>query len=87
MSRVAVMMCCVLTAATAAFAVERIPLTVTNRADVDRSGELAAGGVPLPRGAFKSMDNFLVVDRNDTPLPTQFTILNRWPADQSIRWI
>jgi hypothetical protein len=71
----------------AATAAITVPLTVTERAHVARSEELAAGGVPLPRGAAKDTKDFGVLDADGKPAPAQFTVLNRWPDDGSIRWM
>jgi len=79
-------MCAVLTSAAAAAALE-VPLTVTNRSNSPRDQELAAGGVPLPVGALKDEDQFRVVDTAGKYVPAQFTVLNRWPTDKSIRWV
>ncbi|MGQ9662854.1 MAG: exo-rhamnogalacturonan lyase family protein [Kiritimatiellia bacterium] len=64
-----------------------IPLTVTNRGTLPSRGELARGGVPMPLGKLKSTENMQVLDAERKAVPTQFTVLNRWPADGSIRWV
>ena len=63
----------------------RIRLSVTNRSPMPRDRELASGGVPLPMGAEHDPAGFRVVDSAGLVLPAQFTVLNRWPADKSIR--
>jgi len=65
----------------------RIRLSVTNRGPMPRDRELASGGVPLPMGAEHDPAGFRVVDSAGLVLPAQFTVLNRWPADKSIRWV
>jgi len=72
---------------TAAAGAISVPLTVAERAGVARTGEIAAGGVPMPRGAVKDTSSFAVVDGTGTPVPAQFTVLNRWPSDGSVRWM
>ena len=64
-----------------------IPLTVTNRSALPRDWELAAGGVPLPLGAERDTRRFRITDTTGAVGPAQFTVLNRWPADGSIRWV
>lgn len=64
-----------------------VPLTVTNRSALAREHELAAGGVPLPIGALRDTSTLRVADAAGKPVPAQFTVLNRWPADESIRWV
>ena len=64
-----------------------VSLTVTERAQVERTGELAAGGVPLPRGAVKDVNSFVVMNAQGKAIPAQFTVLNRWPSDASVRWM
>ena len=64
-----------------------VPLAVTERAHVARTGELAAGGVPMPQGAVKDASGFCVVDEKDQPIPAQFDVLSRWPGDGSVRWM
>ena len=64
-----------------------VPLTVTNRSDLPRDTELAAGGVPLPIGALKDESQLRLVDAAGKHVPAQFTVLNRWPVDKSIRWV
>jgi hypothetical protein len=63
-----------------------VPLTVTNRGKA-RRWELAGGGVPLPIGAEKTTQGFRLFGADGKPVPAQFTVLNRWPADKSIRWV
>jgi hypothetical protein len=64
-----------------------IPLTVTNRSDLARDRELASGGVPLPMGTLNDTSTLRVVNAAGKHVPAQFTVLNRWPADGSIRWV
>jgi len=77
----------VLLLTTAANAAISVPLTVAERAGVTRTGEIAAGGVPLPRGAVNDTKAFGVVDTSGKAVPAQFTVLNRWPSDGSVRWM
>ena len=64
-----------------------VALTVTEEAGLRRQEEIAAGGVPFPRGAVKDATSFGVLDENGKPVPAQFTVLGRWPSDGSIRWM
>ncbi|MFO7898465.1 MAG: sugar-binding protein [Planctomycetota bacterium] len=77
---------CLLVCTMTASALE-VPLAVTNRSKLPRDAELAAGGVPLPIGALKDASTLRVADSTGQPAPAQFTVLNRWPADGSIRWV
>ena len=79
-------MCSLLSAATAAAALE-VPMSVTNRTDWPRHHEFASGGVPLPMGALKDETQLRVVDVAGKYVPAQFTVLNHWPGDGSIRWV
>ncbi len=64
-----------------------VPLTVTNRSELPRGMEIAEGGVPLPLGALRDVRALRVLDSAGRPVPAQFTVLNRWPTDGSIRWV
>jgi PcRGLX-like protein central beta sandwich domain/Carbohydrate family 9 binding domain-like len=63
-----------------------VPLTVSNRGPADRT-ELAAGGIPLPLSALKDTKTLRVLNAEGKCVPAQFTVLNRWPSDKSLRWV
>ena len=63
-----------------------VPLTASNRTPYERA-ELAAGGVPLPMGLAADAKRLRILDAGGAAVPAQFTVLNRWPADKSIRWV
>ncbi|MCX7590476.1 MAG: hypothetical protein N2255_02500, partial [Kiritimatiellae bacterium] len=64
-----------------------VPLSVSNRSSFPSRGELARGGVPMPLGKLKDAGTLRLLDAEGKPVPTQFTVLNRWPSDGSIRWV
>lgn len=63
-----------------------IPLTITERAGVGRSGEGVHSGVPLAPGAAMSPDELQLVDAAGQAAPAQFETLSRW-EDGSLRWV
>ncbi len=62
-----------------------VALSVANRSKSER-WDLAAGGVPMPMGAEKDTAAWRLFDAAGKGVPAQFTVLNRWPGDKSIRW-
>jgi hypothetical protein len=62
-----------------------IPLTVTERAGVDRVDNHVYGGVPLPEGTYKEVDKFVLVDAAGKVVPAQFVVRERWLKDDSVR--
>ncbi len=79
----AVTACLASFAATAA-ALE-VGLTVPERAGLDRVDNHVSGGVPLPEGAYKDVDKFVLVDADGKAVPAQFVVRERWPKDDSVR--
>ncbi|HOX05762.1 MAG TPA: hypothetical protein PK280_05125 [Planctomycetota bacterium] len=62
-----------------------VPLTVAERAGVDRVDNHVYGGVPLPEGAAKDVDKFVLVDAAGKAVPAQFVVRERWLKDDSVR--
>ena len=66
-----------------------LPLTVSERSGVDRSGVVVTSGVPFPPGFLKDPGRLVILDRTGRPVPTQVSVMSRWwkPAhDDSVRW-
>ncbi|MHB9109666.1 MAG: exo-rhamnogalacturonan lyase family protein [Armatimonadota bacterium] len=63
-----------------------IPVTITERAGVGRSGEGVHSGIPLAPGTVHSLDELQLVDVQGQPVPAQFEALSRW-QDGSLRWV
>ncbi|MDD4889259.1 MAG: hypothetical protein PHU85_04960 [Phycisphaerae bacterium] len=72
---------------TGAFALE-IPVTVTERAGVDRVDNQVSGGIPLPEGAYKDVEKFGLYRADGTGEPAaQFVVRERWLKDDSVRFM
>ncbi len=69
---------------TAALALE-IPLTVTERAGLDRVDNHVSGGVPLPEGAAKEPGAFGLFTADGKAVLADFVVRERWLKDDSIR--
>jgi len=65
----------------------RVPLTVTERAGVERFDEPVTGGVPLPEGLLEDPAKLALVGPDGKPVPAQFTVANRWYPGKSIKWV
>jgi hypothetical protein len=63
-----------------------IPVSVTERVGVRRSGEGVHSGIPLARSAVQSLDELELVDEQGHAVPAQFETLSLWP-DGSQRWV
>ncbi|MFQ5646065.1 MAG: fibronectin type III domain-containing protein [bacterium] len=67
-----------------------IPLTITERADVDRLNEPVTTGVPLPEGAVRETSGgkipLKLLDERGKEVPAQFKVTSRWP-DKTVRWL
>jgi len=63
-----------------------IPVTITERAGVGRSGEGVHSGIPLAAGTVKSLDELQLVDERGQAVPAQFETLSKW-QDGSLRWV
>ena len=64
---------------------ERVSLTIHNRAGFPRREEPVTTGVPLPMGAVRDSSCLVLTDANGERA-AQFTPLCRWP-DGSIKWV
>ncbi len=64
-----------------------VPLTLTERAGLDRVAEPVTGGVPLPVGLVEDIDMLTVLDPAGRPIPAQFTVATRWYPGRSIKWV
>ncbi len=69
----------------------RLKLSVENRTSVDRINESLTSGVPLKQGLIFAEPvtgriPLKITDSNGKQIPTQFTVLSRWP-DESISWV
>jgi len=77
----------------AAFGPEGLLLTVRETAGVARRGEVARGGVPMPRDLnLSDPSGFVLVDGGGNPVPAEFRVLARWnagrdAADAPIQWL
>jgi len=63
-----------------------IPLSVTERAGIARTGEGIHSGIPLAKGVVTSLDTLELVDDQGAVVPVQFESLSLWP-DGSQRWV
>ena len=61
-----------------------IAFTVDNPGRI-RGKRIVRAAIPFPKGKFKNAADFGVFD-GARQFPSEITILNRWPADQSLRW-
>jgi len=64
-----------------------VPLTVRETAGVDRHQWPIRAGVPLPKGAVKSVEKLQVLDTQGRFVPALFAVANRWWEDGSIQWL
>ena len=70
-----------------------IPLSITDYAGTDRTGEPVSSGIPLPQDAnISSVDSLQVTDGDNNPIPAQFRILSRWHGTldetaRPIKWV
>lgn len=65
----------------------KIPLTLVERYGESRVDEPVTSGVPLPEGAYQSVEKLRLVDFNGNEIPCQITPLVRWYRDGSLRWV
>ncbi|MFW6158725.1 MAG: hypothetical protein ACOC8E_05145, partial [Planctomycetota bacterium] len=63
-----------------------IELTVTEDAGVARVNEPVTFGVPFPKGMLKDVDDLALKSSDGRLFRAAFTVTNRWPGDQSVRW-
>ena len=64
-----------------------VPLTVRETAGVDRHQWPIRAGVPLPKGAVKSVEKLQILDTQGRFVPALFAVANRWWEDGSIQWV
>ena len=64
-----------------------IPLTVVERAGVERVNEPVTFGVPLPDGAVKAVGEMGLYDAEGKPVPSQMTVANKWWHSDTIKWL
>ncbi len=63
-----------------------VALTMIERAGHDRVNEPVRIGVPLPKGAVKSVEKMTLFDADGSAVPCQFTPVCRWVGDESVKW-
>jgi len=87
MSKSILTACAALVLASSAGALE-IPLTVVERAGLDRAANHVNSGVPLPLGAYKDVKKFELVTADGRGIwGVQFVVRERWLKDDSIRFM
>lgn len=64
-----------------------VALTMVERAGHDRVNEPVRVGVPLPKGAVKSVEKMTLFDADGSAVPCQFTPVCRWLGDESVKWV
>ena len=64
-----------------------VPLTVTERAGMERIDEPVTSGVPLPEGLVEDTGKLVLLDPGGKAVPTQFTAATRWYPGKSIKWV
>lgn len=64
-----------------------VALTVRDTAGIDRHQWPIRAGVPLPKGAVKSVEKLQILDTQGRFVPALFSVANRWWEDGSIQWV
>jgi hypothetical protein len=64
-----------------------VPLTVRETAGIDRHQWPIRAGVPMPKGALKSVEKLQILDAQGRFVPALFSVANRWWDDGSIQWV
>lgn len=64
-----------------------VPLSVRETAGVGRHQWPIRTGLPLPKGALKSLEKLQVLDERGQFVPAFFSVANRWWGDGSIQWL
>ena len=64
-----------------------VPLTVRETAGIDRHQWPIRAGVPMPKGALKSVEKLQILDAQGRFVPALFAVANRWWEDGSIQWV
>lgn len=67
--------------------VTELRTTVPEATSDERRAEPLTAGVPLPAGAITDPAELALFDANGHAVPTQFDVIDRWPADGTARWI
>ncbi|MSO23673.1 MAG: hypothetical protein EXQ58_10565 [Acidobacteria bacterium] len=62
-------------------------MTVRETAGVDRHQWPIRVGLPLPKGAVKSVEKLQILDAQGQFVPALFSVANRWWEDGSIQWL
>ncbi len=74
--------------ATSAFSAGiEVPLTVTETAGIERHQWPVRTGVPIPKGALRSLEKLQILDRSGRFVPAHFAVASRWWDDGSIQWV
>ena len=63
-----------------------VPLRISESLGLPRRAWPVTRGVPLPKGALKTLDALHLTDPQGRPIPAQFRVLSRWP-DESLKWV
>jgi hypothetical protein len=64
-----------------------ISTRVPDAATEVRTGEPMTVGIPVPRGQVHDPDRLVLSGPDGVAIPVQWRVLDRWPVDQSIRWL
>ena len=62
-----------------------ISFTVDNPGKI-KGKRIIRAAIPFPRGKFRTADHFGVFGAKKQ-FPAVMTVLNKWPQDQSLRWV
>lgn len=63
-----------------------VPLTVTERAGVERSGNHVNSGVPFAQGAVADVSKLGLFAEDGKEVPAVFVLRQKWLKDGSVRW-
>jgi hypothetical protein len=75
------------TAATGPIVLTELSTRVPDSTQETRSAEPVTVGIPLPPGAALHTDDLALANPETAAIAAQWTVLDRWPADDSIRWV
>jgi hypothetical protein len=64
-----------------------VELYLDEPSGISRTADPITTGIPLPQGLVSDSAGLTVTDGNGTPVPCQLQVMNRWPFDNSIRWL
>jgi hypothetical protein len=65
--------------------ISNIPITISERAGIDRINEPVSMGIPFPRGIIKNVSSLALEDENGEKIVLQAEELATWP-DGSLKW-